>query len=264
MIGAIAGDIIGSIYEFNNIKTTDFPLFSPGCHFTDDTVLTVALADSLLNYADYTDKLKEYYALYPNAGFGGYFKKWASSYERQPYDSWGNGAAMRISPVGYAYETLAETLLEAKNFTAVTHNHPEGIKGACATAAAIFLARTGSSKEEIRDYVETTFEYNLHRTVETIRPKYKFEVSCQKSVPEAIIAFLESTSYENAIRLAISLGGDSDTIACITGGIAQAFYGDVPEAIQNKVYEILDDHLGGITRQFMRLIKNVRTSMRTK
>jgi len=264
MIGAIAGDIIGSIYEFHNIKTTDFPLFSPGCRFTDDTVLTVALADSLLNYADYTDKLKEYYHRYPFAGFGGYFTKWAISSDRKPYDSWGNGAAMRISPVGYAYETLEETLKEAESFTAVTHNHPEGIKGACATAAAIYLARTHAPKEQIRDYIETTFSYDLHRTVEGIRPTYQYEISCQKTVPEAIIAFLDSTDFENAIRLAVSLGGDCDTLTCITGGIAQAFYGGVPEEIQNKVYEILDEPLTGVTKQFMRLIKQVRTSVRTR
>ena len=264
MIGAIAGDIIGSIYEFHNIKTTDFPLFSPGCRFTDDTVLTIALADSLLNYADYTDKLKEYYNRYPDAGFGGFFARWAASYDRKPYDSWGNGAAMRISPVGYAYETLEETLKEAENFTAVTHNHPEGIKGACATAAAIYLARTHQPKEKIREYIETNFAYDLHRTVEEIRPDYQYEISCQKTVPEAIIAFLDSDSFENAVRLAVSLGGDCDTLTCITGGIAQAFYGGVPQEIEDKVYEILDEPLGRVTRQFMRLIKQVRTSARTR
>jgi ADP-ribosylglycohydrolase len=263
MIGAIAGDMVGSVYEFNNIKTTEFPLFSPGCRFTDDTVLTVALADAILNSADYTEKLKEYYRSYPKAGFGGSFRIWAESADNNPYNSWGNGAAMRISPVGFAYESLAETLQMAEKFTAVTHNHPEGIKGACATAAVIYLARTGSGKEKIRSYIEGTFGYDLHRSVDSIRPDYHYEISCQKTVPEAIIAFLDSTDFENALRLAVSLGGDSDTLACITGGMAQAFYGMVPLDIEKEVFARLDAPLAEVTHQFMRLIKQVRTSVRT-
>lgn len=263
MIGAIAGDMIGSIYEFNNIKTSDFPLFSPGCRFTDDTVLTVALADAILNSADYTTKLKEYYSRYPRAGFGSSFRKWAESTDLTPYNSWGNGAAMRISPVGFAYESLPETQKMAEKFTAVTHDHPEGIKGACATASAIYLARTGASKEEIRNYLQATYGYNLQRTVDGIRPGYHYEISCQKTVPEAIVAFLDSTSFENALRLAVSLGGDSDTLTCITGGIAQAFYGNVPEEIEQEVFARLDAPLAEVTHQFMRLIKQVRTSVRT-
>jgi ADP-ribosylglycohydrolase len=263
MIGAIAGDIIGSIYEFNNIKTTDFPLFSPGCRFTDDTVLTVALADALLNSVSYTEKLKEYYALYPKAGYGARFTQWVTSGENTPYHSWGNGAAMRISPVGYAFDTLEETLQKAEKFTILTHDHPEGIKGACATAAAIYLARSGCGKDKIRNFIENNFGYDLHRTIETIRPDYRYEISCQKTVPEAIIAFLDSSDFENALRLAISLGGDSDTLACITGGIAQAFYGGVPAAIETQVYDVLDEHLSSITRQFLRLMTQVRTEVRT-
>lgn len=263
MIGAIAGDMVGSIYEFYSIKTTEFPLFSPGCRFTDDTVLTVALADAILNSADYTEKLKEYYRRYPKAGFGGSFRNWAESADNNPYNSWGNGAAMRISPVGFAYESLAETLQMAEKFTAVTHNHPEGIKGACATAAVIYLARTGSDKEKIRSYIENTFGYDLHRSVDSIRPDYHYEISCQKTVPEAIIAFLDSTDFENALRLAVSLGGDSDTLACITGGMAQAFYGMVPLGIEKEVFARLDAPLEEVTHQFMRLIKQVRTSVRT-
>ena len=253
MIGAVAGDIIGSIYEFHNIKTTEFPLFGYGCHFTDDSVLTIALADTLMSGGDYVDNLKWYYALYPNAGYGSFFARWATSSDREPYNSWGNGAAMRISPVGFAFDSLEETLLQAEKYTAVTHNHPEGIKGACATAAVIFLARSGQSKEQIRAYIETTFGYDLKRTVDEIRPTYAYEISCQKTVPEAIIAFLDSTSFENAIRLAVSLGGDSDTLTCITGGMAQAFYGGVPAEIVEQVYQILPEPLVEITRKFSQL-----------
>lgn len=251
MIGAIAGDIIGSIYEFANMKSMDFSLFSPGNYFTDDSVLTIALADSILSGEDYVDKMHAYFARYPDAGFGGNFFHWARGKKREPYNSFGNGAAMRISPAGYAYDTLEETLFQAQGFTATTHNHPEGIKGGCSTAAAIFLARTGKTKAEIKEYVQSTFGYDLERTVDEIRPGYEFDVSCQGSVPEAMIAFLESKDYEDAIRKAVSLGGDSDTIACITGGIAQAFYGGVPRAIEEKVYSILDEPLGNVTRRFM-------------
>jgi ADP-ribosylglycohydrolase len=250
MIGAIAGDIIGSVYEFHNIKTGEFPLFSPGCHFTDDSVLTIALADSILSGVDYIDNLKRYYALYPAAGFGGYFRHWAASPDRSPYNSFGNGAAMRISPVGFAFSSLDETITQAEKYTAVTHNHPEGIKGACAAAAAIYLARTGQSKDQIRTYIETTFGYDLQRTIAEIRPVYTYEISCQKTVPEAVIAFLDSTDYESAVRLAVSLGGDSDTLACITGGIAGAFYGGVPDEIAEKALSFLDEPLRHTVQTF--------------
>jgi len=252
MIGAIAGDIIGSIYEWHNIKTTDFPLFSANSRFTDDSVLTVALADAILSGEDYIDKMHAYASRYPNAGYGGNFARWVRAKEREPYNSFGNGAAMRISPVGFAYDTLEETLYQAQYFTALTHNHPEGIKGGCAVAAAIYLCCTGKTKMEVKDYVEETFGYNLGRTLEEIRPGYSFDVTCQGSVPEAIIAFLESEDFEDAIRKAVSLGGDSDTIACIAGGIAQAFYGGVPPAIEEEVYRILDESLGKVTRQFLK------------
>lgn len=251
MIGAIAGDIIGSIYEWHNLKTTEFELFTHGCRFTDDTVLTVALADAILSESDYGFKLKEYFHRYPNAGYGSSFAEWAQSPLSLPYNSWGNGAAMRISPAGFAYETLEVTIKKAESFTSITHDHPEGIKGGCATAAAIFLARTGRSKSEIKAFIETNYGYNLDRTLDEIRPTYHFDVSCQGTVPEAIVAFLESNDYEDAIRKAISLGGDSDTLACITGGIAQAFFGGVPDWIMEKVYSILDEPLGEITKQFM-------------
>jgi ADP-ribosylglycohydrolase len=251
MLGAIAGDIIGSVYEGRNVKTPDFdPLFHPRCHPTDDTVLSVAVADSILTGADLTDKLKEYFGRYPNAGYGGTFFRWACSFGRAPYNSWGNGSAMRVSPVGYAYGSVEEVLKYAKWSADVTHNHPEGVKGAQATATAIFLARTGSGKDEIRDYVGRTFGYDLSRTVDEIRPHYVFDVSCQGSVPQAITAFLESDHYEDAVRKAISLGGDSDTIACITGGIAQAFYGGVPDAIRQEALARLDVPLRAVVEQF--------------
>lgn len=251
MIGAIAGDIVGSIYEWDNIKVTDFDLFDPESFFTDDTVLTVALADSIMTGASYDTVMKDYYWRYPDAGYGGGFHNWARSSHSQPYNSYGNGAAMRISPVGYAYSTLDEVMAKAEEFTAITHNHPEGIKGAQATSAAIFLARTGNSKQEIYDFVQLRFGYDLSRKVDDIRPNYSFDVSCQGTVPEAIIAFLESTSYENAIRLAISMGGDSDTLACITGGIAEAFYGGVPKEIESLVFDRLDLPLASVTRTFV-------------
>lgn len=252
MIGAIAGDIIGSVYEWHRIKSKEFALFSPKCFYTDDSVLTIALADAILTGKDYAQIMKAYYRRYPDAGYGGRFHQWAQSHDSKPYNSWGNGAAMRISPVGFAFGNLEDVLLKAETFTAVTHNHPEGIKGAQATAAAIFLARTGKSKPEIQKYIESTFGYDLTRTLDEIRPDYRFNESCQETVPQAIIAFLESTDYEDAIRNAISLGGDSDTLACITGGIAEAFYGGVPEMIRERAMAILDEKLRRVTEDFIR------------
>jgi ADP-ribosylglycohydrolase len=251
MIGAIAGDIIGSVYEWNNIKSKVFELFSPECFFTDDSVLTVALADTILTGRPYVENLRAFYRLYPGAGYGGSFHGWAQDPEACAYNSWGNGAAMRISPAGYAFDDLETTLRKAKEFTEVTHDHPEGIKGGQATAAAIFLARTGKTKDEIRAYIAANFKYDLSRHVDEIRPGYAFDVSSQGTVPQAIRAFLDSTDFEDAIRTAVSLGGDSDTLACITGGIAQAFYGGVPKVIAAKVYEILDERLGTLTEAFM-------------
>jgi ADP-ribosylglycohydrolase len=249
MIGAIAGDIIGSIYEWHRIKVKDFPLFSDRCHFTDDSVHTIALADAILSQCSYVDKLHEYFDRYPHAGYGGFFRRWASNKEREPYNSYGNGAAMRISPVGFAYDSLEEVLKNAEHFTAVTHNHPEGIKGGQAVAASIFMAKTGQSMEEIRAFISEKFGYDLTRKLVDIRPEYSFNETCQGTVPEAITAFLESTSYEDAVRNAVSLGGDSDTLAAITGGIADAYFG-VPDWIQDKVFSILDNSLCAITRRF--------------
>jgi len=250
MLGAIAGDIIGSIYEMVNVKTTDFPLFHEYCRFTDDTVLTVALADSLLHGTPYVDLLKRYYRAYPRAGYGGKFHEWAQSGDSRPYNSWGNGSAMRVSPVGFAFDTLEEVLDEAKRSAEVTHDHPEGIMGAQAVASAVFLARIGRDKDAVQAYVETAFGYDLGTPLDQIRETYEFDVSCQGSVPQAIRAFLESSDFEDAIRRAISIGGDSDTIACMAGGIAQAFYGGVPEEIARRVYEILDEPLADVTRRF--------------
>lgn len=252
MTGAIAGDIIGSVYEFDNIKTTDFPLFIGESDYTDDTIMSIAVADWLLNGGDLAKVMQHYGRKYPcpMGGYGGRFSGWLRAGDPQPYNSWGNGSAMRVSAVGWLFDSLEKTLEVAEETAAVTHNHPEGIKGAQATAAAIYLARTGKSKPEIRQYIESTFSYNLNRTCDEIRPNYNFDESCQGTVPEAIIAFLDSTDFENAIRLAVSLGGDSDTLACITGGIAEAFYG-VPEDIQKEVEKRLPEEFNEIVRQIV-------------
>lgn len=250
MLGAIAGDIIGSVYEWERIKTKEFELFSPRCHFTDDTVLTAAVADSILTGRPFAANLRRFFRWYPDRGYGGSFHHWALSRKAKPYGSWGNGAAMRVSPVGFAYGDLETVLAKAEECTAVTHSHPEGIKGAQATAAAIFLARTGASKDGIRELIESRFGYDVSRHVDEIRPSYGFDASCQGTVPQAIRAFIDSTDFEDAIRTAVSLGGDSDTLACIAGGIAQAFYGGVPPAIAGKVYAILDERLGKIAKDF--------------
>lgn len=250
MLGAIAGDVIGSVHERTRTKTKDFPLLTTDSRFTDDTVLTVAVADALLHGQDYVDALHDYFFFYPDAGFGGTFWHWASSRRRTPYQSWGNGSAMRVSPVAYAKSTLAEVLAEAKRSAEVTHDHPEGIRGAQATAAAVFLARTGATKEQIRHYIETEFDYYLDETVAGLRPTYQFDVSCQGSVPQSIVAFLESTGYEDAVRNAVSLGGDADTMACIAGAIAEPFYGGVPGAIAESVLARLDDRLRGVVAGF--------------
>jgi ADP-ribosylglycohydrolase len=250
MLGAIAGDVIGSVHEGARTKTKQFPLFVSESTFTDDTVLTIAIADALLRERDYVDALHDYFHAYPNAGYGGTFFRWCTYRSREPYQSWGNGSAMRVSPAAYVHETMAEVLEEARRTAMVTHDHEHGIRGAQATAAAIFLARTGSSKEEIRRYIQETFEYYLDETLADVRPTYPFDVSCQGSVPQSIIAFLESDSYEDAVRNAISLGGDADTMACIAGGIAEAYYGGVPEAIRVSTLELLDDRLRGVVAEF--------------
>ena len=252
MIGALAGDIIGSVYEsrFRRIKTKDFPLFNPYCHFTDDSVLTVAVAEAILEGRRYLDTIRELGQQYPHAGYGGGFRQWLFSSAPQPYNSWGNGSAMRVSPVGWAFSAREDVLREARKSAEITHNHPEGIKGAQAVALAVFLCRNGVDRETLRTEMERTFGYDLHRTVDGIRPDYIFDPSCQGTVPEAIIAFLDSTSWEDALRNAVSLGGDSDTLACITGAIAEAFYGPVPEAVSRQVRAVLTPDLWDITHRF--------------
>ena len=250
MIGAIAGDIIGSVYEASPTKSKDFPLFSSRSTYTDDSVLTAAVAEAILSGRSYREAVWEIGRRYPGAGYGGTFINWLRSADPQPYKSWGNGSAMRVSPIGFAFDLEADVLRAARESAEISHNHLEGIKGAQATALAIFLARVGADKEQIRSRISQMFGYDLTRSVEDIRPGYSFDVSCQGSVPEALIAFLDSCSYEDAIRNAISLGGDADTQACITGGIAEAFYGGVPEEIRKEVMERLPPDLRKITENF--------------
>jgi ADP-ribosylglycohydrolase len=238
MIGAIAGDIIGSVYEHDPIKSKHFPLFGRSCCFTDDTVLTVAIAKAILGDGDYRRAVWETGRQYANAGYGASFIDWLRSLSPEPYGSWGNGAAMRVSPIGFAFDTVDAVLREAERSAEISHNHPEGIKGAQATALAVFLARKTHDKARIREEITYRFGYDLGHSVDDIRSSFSFDISCQGTVPQAIISFLESGSYEDAIRNAVSLGGDSDTLACITGGIAEAYYGDIPRHILRRVREL--------------------------
>ena len=256
MLGAIAGDVIGSVHEFTGTKTKDFPLLDPKCFVTDDSILTLALADALLHELDYAVTLKRYYRRYPHASYGGSFHQWAQSDSWAPYNSWGNGAAMRVSPAAHAAESVDEALTLAERSAAVTHNHPEGIRGAQATAAAIFLARAGHEKGEIKRFVESSFGYDLQRTLDDIRPTYFFDESCQGTVPEAITAFLEAADFEDAIRNAISLGGDADTLACITGSIAEPYFGGVPPDVREFALQRLDEELLAVFTAFERRFMN--------
>ncbi len=250
MIGAIAGDIIGSRFERHNYKGKDFELFDRFCHFTDDTVLTCAVAHAQLTNRDYVKCYQNFYKMYPGRGYGPKFRMWAAGTIKGPYWSFGNGSAMRVSPIAWAFESLEEVLEEAKRSAEVSHNHPEGIKGAQCVAAIIFMARTGITKQEIRNYVVNQFEYNLNFTLDAIRPKYRTDLSCQGSVPQAVVAFLESENFEDAIRNAISIGGDSDTIGAMTGAMAEAFYGGVPKEIISNTWKYLDTRLGAIILKF--------------
>jgi ADP-ribosyl-[dinitrogen reductase] hydrolase len=255
MLGAIAGDITGSVFEHQPIKDTDFPLFSTESRFTDDTVLTMAIADSLLSGKSYAAALKQWGRRYPQAGYGQSFYQWLMSRCSVAYNSWGNGSAMRVSPVGWAFRDLDKTLEEARKSAEVTHNHLEGIKGAQTVAGCIFMCRQQKTKEEIRHWAESFSGYNLQRSTAEIRPGYQFEVSCQQSVPEAIICFLESKDVEEAIRLAISLGGDADTQACISGALAHAYYGQVPvyilEETEKRLTGEMHDLLGRFSEKYL-------------
>lgn len=251
LLGAIAGDVIGSYYEFNPAKAVDFELFNgDSTRFTDDTVMTVANADWLLTGGDLASVMRDYGNRYLTAGYGRMFFMWLQLHDTKPYNSFGNGSAMRVSPVGWAFGTLEETLDAAKRSAEVTHNHPEGIKGAQAVAAAIYLARTGQSKQAIKRYVEENFGYDLDRTCDEVRETYRFDETCQGTVPESIIAFLESADYESAIRLTISLNGDADTMGAITGGIAEAFYREMPSFIEEEVLKRLPDEFIDVMRRF--------------
>lgn len=249
MYGAIIGDTVGSVYEWHNIKTKDFPFFQRRCFPTDDSFMTVAVAKACLKYADNPDRdlgefrevlvreMRRIGSLYPNKGYGGHFRLWLLDEDMGPYGSCGNGSAMRVSPCGWMAGSLEEAEALAEASSDVTHDHPEGIKGAKATAAAIYLARTGCTRAEIRAYIQEHY-YPMDRLLKDIRPVYTFDGTCQGTVPEAIEAFLESTSFEDAVRNAISLGGDSDTLAAITGSIAEAYYG-VPERIRADADQFL-------------------------
>jgi ADP-ribosylglycohydrolase len=259
MIGAIAGDIIGSVWEHYGLsgmespQSMDFPLFDSDSQFTDDSVLTVATADVLTSPSEsYTTAYRHWFRQYPRRGFGGMFKKWASGISQLPYNSFGNGSAMRVAPVAWAFNTEEQVLDEAKRSAECTHNHPEGIKGAQAVALAIFLARQGKIGQDIGKAIQKRFKYDMDRTYDEIQDGYKFEVSCQKSVPEAIICACISNTWEEAVRYAVALGGDTDTQACMAGAIAEAMYGGVPLAVEVQVKARLDPYLLLVVDTFMK------------
>ena len=256
MLGAIIGDIVGSRFEWNNIKTKEFEFFTQECTVTDDSIMSLAVAKALLDSEKELDKLSKIAASclqeigrpYHNCGYGGLFYEWMYSDSPQPYNSFGNGAAMRVSACGYAAGSLEEAVKLSRAVTEITHNHPEGIKGAEATVAALYMARLGSSISEIRDYINSNY-YPMYFTLDDIRSSYRFDVTCQGTVPQAITAFLESSDFEDAIRNAISIGGDSDTLAAITGGIASAYYG-IPAGIRKEALSFLDKRLMEILNEF--------------
>ena len=254
MLGAIVGDMVGSVYEnaFLPMKQTDFPAWSRFSCFTDDTVLTVATAEAILTDGDYGAAYRKWANLFPRAGYGGTFKKWMIAKNAAPYNSFGNGSAMRVGPVGWAFATLEETLAEAKKSAACSHNHPEGVKGAQATEAAIFWARNGESKDFIRASVEKMFGYDLSKNCDEIRPDYRFSEICQTTVPQALAAFFDASNFEEAVRLAVSLGGDADTLACIAGSVAEAFWGaaSIPNDWRQNALERLDARLKAVVDAF--------------
>ncbi len=274
MLGAIIGDIVGSVYEWHNLKTKEFPLFRDDCFFTDDTVMTIASADALMHGCkndDFIDAYKKWGQLYPNAGYGGRFGSWINSDDREPYNSWGNGSAMRVSPCAeYANACFfpggrPESIIDnarvfARRSASVTHNHPDGVKGAEATVYALTMCYgypVDLAKEHIRAEISALFGYDLSRTLDEIRPTYRFNESCQDTVPQAITAFLESTDFEDAIRNAISLGGDSDTLAAITGSIAEAAYSISPWII-DKAWTYLDEPLKDVCRRWRAFLTSLK------
>jgi ADP-ribosylglycohydrolase len=258
MWGAIIGDIVGSPYEWNNIKTADFPLFSGGSHFTDDTVMTLAVAEGLMDGFGDEEKVAgtikssmlKYGRMFPFAGYGVKFWKWLFlSKNKSPYNSLGNGSAMRVSPVAWAFDDISAVEKYARISASITHNHPEGIKGAMSVAGAIFLARSGGDKGDIKKYVEDRYQYDLNRTLNDIRPSYMYNMRAPYSVPEAIIAFLEGETFEDAVRKAVSIGGDSDTIAAIAGSVAEGFYG-IPDDIRHCAENLLDGRLLSVAKRW--------------
>ncbi|HDR88936.1 MAG TPA: ADP-ribosylglycohydrolase family protein [Bacteroidetes bacterium] len=260
MIGSVIGDVIGSTYEICNAGTWDFDPFPEGTTYTDDTVLTLAVAYSILHGTDYVSAIQEFACRYPGRGYGGMFSIWIYGENPQPYNSFGNGSAMRVSPVGFAFGSVEKVLGEARKSAECTHNHPEGIKGAQAVALAIFLARMGCPKKEIRERIVSEFGYDLDRKLNDIKPGYTFDITCQGTVPEAILAFLESEDFESAIRNAIWLGGDSDTLACITGGIAEAFYGTIPAEWQENTWNLLPEEFRQIITSFRKKFYSMEKS----
>ena len=250
MIGAVIGDIIGSRFEFNNHRSEDFTLFTDESKVTDDTILTIATADCLLHNKEYANTYQQYAQKYPNGNYGGMFSKWIYTSEPKPYGSFGNGSGMRVSPIGWFYSNLEDTLKEAEKSAAVTHNHPEGIKGAQSIALAIYLARNGSSKEEIKSAIEFKFNYVLDFQLDSLRKTNKFDETCGVTVPQSIYCFLISSSFEDAISKAISIGGDSDTIACMTGGIAEAFYKEISEEILANAKKVIPIEFWKIWEEF--------------
>lgn len=273
MYGAILGDMIGAPYEFDRgNKSKDFPLFCRRSEFTDDSVMTIAVAEALMDTPGRSDdeirkaliaSMQRWGRMYPDAGYGGRFYHWLRSEHPEPYRSYGNGSAMRVSAAGWLFETLEETRRMARLTADVTHNHPEGVKGAEATASAIFMARTGCRKEEIREYIIREFEYDLSRTCDEIRPGYHHVESCQKTVPEAITAFLEGRDFENVIRTAVSLGGDCDTLACIAGSMAEAMYG-VTEELMAECRKRLPEDMLEVLDRFQRIIGQRKEGMHQK
>jgi ADP-ribosylglycohydrolase len=259
MLGAIAGDIAGSTHEWHRVESREFPLFTRASHFTDDSVLTVATAHAILADGDYGAAYHAFGNRHPHAGYGGSFRNWLRSPTRAPYDSWGNGSAMRVSPVGWAFDTEHDVLREAERSAGVTHNHAHGVAGAQAVALGIFLARRGATKDDIRRELTGRFDYDLARTVDDIRPGYSFDVSCQGSVPEAIVAFLDAAGVEDAIRNAIWLGGDADTQAAIAGSLAEAWHAGVPARIREEALSRLSDDLREVTDRFAARYMNATT-----